>query len=58
MDNSSIIDSLIACRDTGYKCLNGGTCINFKGSPRCECPAGTYGKYCDIGKIKVIIIDE
>ena len=39
-----------ACRDVNFKCFNGGTCINFEGNPRCECPAETYGKFCDIGK--------
>ena len=40
----------LACRDSNFKCYNGGTCTNFAGSPRCDCPAETYGKSCEIGK--------
>ena len=41
---------LLACTDASFKCYNGGTCTNFEGSPRCDCPAGTYGKFCEIGE--------
>ena len=30
-------------------CKNGGTCVNLKGSYRCDCTQGYTGKHCEQG---------
>uniref|UniRef100_A0A672KHW3 Low-density lipoprotein receptor-related protein 2-like n=1 Tax=Sinocyclocheilus grahami TaxID=75366 RepID=A0A672KHW3_SINGR len=41
----------LACR-----CMNGGTCYTDEGGlPKCKCPYGYSGSYCEMGKSRVII---
>ena len=32
-------------------CRNGGTCLNQENRYVCQCPRGTRGKFCEMGKL-------
>ena len=37
---------------SSFPCENNGTCVVENNEPRCDCPLGTTGKYCEDGEYK------
>ena len=40
------MDRQVSC-GLNFDCLNGGTCDDSYGYPRCKCKAANYGKHCE-----------